>query len=99
VNTESDALSVIDGLDEQEQFALERAMLEHFGPCTCQTTQLIGGASASVQICARHRFLEEQDANVSRLQRLVYVRRTRAYWNQQEMCGFVQDDASRTGGA
>ena len=76
---------MIADLDEEEQFALERAMLEHFGPCTCQTAQMIGGASA--QICARHRFLEEQDANVSRVQRLVYVRRTRAFWRQQEMCG------------
>jgi hypothetical protein len=99
VKTELDVLNVIAGLDEEEQFALERAMLEHFGPCTCQTAQVIGDAAAPLQICARHRFLEEQDANVSRLQRLLYVRRTRAYWRQQEMCGLLKDDASRTGGA
>jgi hypothetical protein len=92
------ALNVIAGLDEEEQFALERAMLEHFGSCTCQTSQMTGSASAPVQVCARHRFLEEQDANVSRLQRLVYVRRTLAYWTQQEMCGLIDDDASRTEG-
>jgi hypothetical protein len=92
-------LSVFDGFDEEEQFALEHVLLEHFGPCTCQSAPTIDGTSAAVRVCARHRFLEEQDANVSRLQRLVYVRRTRVYWNQQEMCGSPHDDASRTGTA
>jgi len=79
---------VIAGLDEDEHDALERAMLEHFGACTCQMGQVIGGGPRVVVfLCARHRFLEEQDRNVSRLQRLVYVRRTRQYWSQQEFDG------------
>ena len=71
MKTALDALSVIAGLDEEEQFALERAMLEHFGPRTCESPQMIGGANPPAPICARHRFLEEQDANVSRLQCLI----------------------------
>ena len=63
-------------------------MLEHFGACTCQMGQVIGGGQrVVVLLCARHRFLEEQDRNVSRLQRLVYVRRTRQYWSHQEFDG------------
>jgi hypothetical protein len=88
---------MIANLDDDEQLALERAMLEHFGPCTCQAGHAVSATGVLVQLCARHRFLEEQDRGVSRLQRLVFVRRTRAYWRRQEFGAAPGDGLSMAG--
>ena len=61
------------------------ALKQHFGPCVCQQyLTSSSGARIWVEVCAGHAFLSEQDRNVSRLARLLYVKRTSKHWRAAE---------------
>jgi hypothetical protein len=74
-------------LSVAEAHALMQAIQFSFGNCTCQSWHMLGGARIWVDTCAAHSFLNEHDRHVSRLARLLWVRRTRDQWRTAEWGG------------
>jgi hypothetical protein len=60
-----------------EQTALRDALVNTYTECRC----------TPVLECAGHRFLSEHDRTLSRVERLLYVRRTLATWQREEFTG------------
>lgn len=54
--------------------------MQHFGPCNCSPP----GQHGLKRVCDGHTFLKETDRRVDRLQHLLYVRRCRQEWIDEE---------------
>ncbi len=73
-------------LTAAEKQALHAALLEAFGGCTCDrwVSDHRGRPWQLVDTCDGHHFLDERDTNCSRVERLLYVRRTAEAWTKAE---------------
>lgn len=71
----------------EPEIAAFKAAMANFGTCQCGTIQPTQHGPVKIQTCAGHLFLLETDRACSRIQRLVYVRRTLEAWQRAEQVG------------
>jgi hypothetical protein len=82
-----DAMAEVSAMDTDENTALAQAIVESFGPCTCQQWHIIAGHKVWVEMCAGHGFLTEHDTACTRIQRLRFARARREHWRRDEWGG------------
>ena len=67
-------------MTESEISDFKQVMERNYGACECK-------APWPKRTCAGHMFLEESDRHVSRIDRLLFVRRTVQTWIDEELTG------------